>query len=111
MARASFYGGMIAEGFIGLAHGATVGMTFYPCLAPRRHADRGGFSRLLPTAAPANVVTQSSMALMGTFWRRPPAISGRRRHLCQSLSGGHGLPAPPVTTQLREAISYDQKSK
>ncbi|MCR5084676.1 MAG: carbon starvation protein A [Succinivibrionaceae bacterium] len=53
--RMVFYGAMIAEGFIGLVW-ATVGMTFYPSVADFAAA-----------GAPANVVYDSSVALLGAF--------------------------------------------
>ncbi len=53
--RRVFYGGMIAEGFIGLVW-ATVGMTFYPTI-----------QSFLEAGAPANVVHEASVALLGTF--------------------------------------------
>ena len=51
--KAVFYGGMVAEGFIGLVW-ATVGMTFYT--SPEALAAAGG---------PANVVNETARALMG----------------------------------------------
>ncbi len=53
--KAVFYGGMVAEGFIGLVW-ATVGMTFYT--NPEALAAAGG---------PANVVNDTAIALMGSF--------------------------------------------
>ena len=53
--KAVFYGGMVAEGFIGLVW-ATVGMTFYT--SPEALAAAGG---------PANVVNDTAIALMGSF--------------------------------------------
>lgn len=53
--KAVFYGGMVAEGFIGLVW-ATVGMTFYN--SPEALAAAGG---------PANVVNETAIALMGSF--------------------------------------------
>ncbi|MCR5535966.1 MAG: carbon starvation protein A [Succinivibrio sp.] len=53
--RKVFYGGMIAEGFIGLVW-ATVGMTFYPDVQTFANAGQ-----------PANVVYESSVAMMGLF--------------------------------------------
>ncbi len=55
--RGVFYGGMVAEGFIGLVW-ATVGMTFY-------HGPDALAAAL--KAGPGNVVFESSLALMGTF--------------------------------------------
>ncbi len=53
-----FYGGMIAEGFIGLVW-ATVGMSFY-------HGPEA-LAGALASGGPGNVVMESSLALMGTF--------------------------------------------
>ena len=56
--RAVFYGGMVAEGLIGLVW-ATVGMTFYTCPEALNAAISAG--------GPGNVVTETSLALMGSF--------------------------------------------
>lgn len=56
--RAVFYGGMVAEGLIGLVW-ATVGMTFYQ--SPEL------LNAALKAGGPGNVVTESSLALMGSF--------------------------------------------
>ena len=53
--RFVFYGAMVAEGFIGLVW-VTVGMTFYPTV-----------QELAAAGGPANVVYESSYALLGTF--------------------------------------------
>lgn len=53
-----FYGGMVAEGFIGLIW-ATVGMTFYQTPEALQAA--------LANGGPANVVNESSIALMGSI--------------------------------------------
>lgn len=55
--RAVFYGGMVAEGLIGLVW-ATVGMTFYQ--SPEL------LSAALKDGGPGNVVTETSLALMGS---------------------------------------------
>ena len=56
--RAVFYGGMVAEGLIGLVW-ATVGMTFYQSPDLLNAAIKAG--------GPGNVVTETSLALMGSF--------------------------------------------
>lgn len=56
--RAVFYGGMVAEGLIGLVW-ATVGMTFYQ--SPEL------LNAALKAGGPGNVVTETSLALMGSF--------------------------------------------
>lgn len=56
--RAVFYGGMVAEGLIGLVW-ATVGMTFYQSPELLNAAIKAG--------GPGNVVTETSLALMGSF--------------------------------------------
>ena len=56
--RAVFYGGMVAEGLIGLVW-ATVGMTFYQ--SPE------ALDAALKAGGPGNVVTETSLALMGSF--------------------------------------------
>lgn len=56
--RGVFYGGMVAEGFIGLVW-ATVGMSFYK--GPE------ALAAALASGGPAAVVMDSSIALMGTF--------------------------------------------
>ena len=56
--RSVFYGGMIAEGFIGLVW-VTVGMTFYP--------DPASLSASIDAGTASNVVYESSIALMGNF--------------------------------------------
>ncbi|MBQ7617639.1 MAG: carbon starvation protein A, partial [Desulfovibrio sp.] len=56
--KSVFYGGMVAEGFIGLVW-ATVGMSFY-------HGP-DALQAALASGGPANVVHDSAIALMGSF--------------------------------------------
>ena len=56
--RPVFYGGMVAEGFIGLVW-ATVGMSFYQ--------GPDALQAALTAGGPANVVHESAIALMGGF--------------------------------------------
>ena len=90
-----FYGSMIAEGFIGLVW-ATVGMTFY-------HGPTE-LSAALAAGGPGNVVTQSSMALMGTVGG-VLAILGVV--VLPITSGDTAFRAARLT--LAEAINYKQK--
>lgn len=102
LGKSVFYGGMIAEGFIGLVW-ATVGMTFYPLLGP--DGTMTELSAALANGGPANVVTQSSMALMGTFGGIL-AILGVV--VLPITSGDTAFRAARLT--IAEAINYDQKA-
>lgn len=90
-----FYGGMVAEGFIGLVW-ATVGMTFY-------HGP-DALQAALAAGGPGNVVTQSSMALMGTVGG-VLAILGVV--VLPITSGDTAFRAARLT--VAEAINYSQK--
>lgn len=90
-----FYGSMVAEGFIGLVW-ATVGMTFY-------HGP-DVLSAALASGGPGNVVTEASMALMGSVGG-VLAILGVV--VLPITSGDTAFRAARLT--LAEAVSYSQK--
>ncbi|MDE5832524.1 MAG: carbon starvation protein A [Desulfovibrio sp.] len=90
-----FYGSMVAEGFIGLVW-ATVGMTFY-------HGP-DALSAALAAGGPGNVVTESSMALMGAFGG---VIAILGVVVLPITSGDTAFRAARLT--LAEAISYPQR--
>lgn len=91
-----FYGSMVAEGFIGLVW-ATVGMTFY-------HGP-DALAAALATGGPGNVVTESSMALMGTIGG-VVAILGVV--VLPITSGDTAFRAARLT--LAESINYSQRA-
>lgn len=92
-----FYGGMVAEGFIGLVW-ATVGMTFF-------HGPDALWQALAPNGGnAANVVFVSSMALMGSFGG-VLAILGVV--VLPITSGDTAFRAARLT--LAEAFGYSQK--
>ena len=90
-----FYGSMVAEGFIGLVW-ATVGMSFY-------HGP-DALSAALAAGGPGNVVTESSMALMGAFGG---VIAILGVVVLPITSGDTAFRAARLT--LAEAISYPQR--
>lgn len=99
LGRPVFYGGMVAEGFIGLVW-ATVGMTFY-------HDSGALWTALAPNGGnAANVVFESSMALMGGFGG-VLAILGVV--VLPITSGDTAFRAARLT--LAEIFHYDQRPK
>lgn len=90
-----FYGSMVAEGFIGLVW-ATVGMTFY-------HGP-DALQAALAAGGPGNVVTQSSMALMGTVGG---IIAILGVVVLPITSGDTAFRAARLT--IAEAMNYSQK--
>lgn len=91
-----FYGSMVAEGFIGLVW-ATVGMTFYQ--------GPDALSAALAAGGPGNVVTQSSIALMGQLGG---IIAILGVVVLPITSGDTAFRAARLT--LAEAINYSQKA-
>ena len=90
-----FYGSMVAEGFIGLVW-ATVGMSFY-------HGPEA-LQAAIAAGGPGNVVTESSMALMGSIGG-VLAILGVV--VLPITSGDTAFRAARLT--LAEAFNYSQK--
>ncbi|MBD5641737.1 MAG: carbon starvation protein A [Desulfovibrio sp.] len=96
LGKSVFYGGMVAEGFIGLVW-ATVGMTFY-------HGP-DALNAALAAGGPGNVVTQSCMGLMGEFGG---VIAILGVVILPITSGDTAFRAARLT--LSEAINFSQKA-
>lgn len=95
LGKSVFYGSMVAEGFIGLVW-ATVGMSFY-------HGPEA-LQAAIAAGGPGNVVTESSMALMGPIGG-VLAILGVV--VLPITSGDTAFRAARLT--IAEAINYKQK--